>query len=132
MPVFLRLERPFLFPQKSADQTRKLIELLIGAAIPNRERVRVEAALGEARTAQGFVDIYGPDRFQRLLRSQGYDGIIAEGNVASPPKRETEFLVFEPVQIKSAIANRGTFARTDPNVLREEQALYGGSVGNTS
>ena len=45
---------------------------------------------------------------QRLVRARGYDGIIVQGRTGNP----SEYVVFDPKQIKSATGNIGTF---DPN-----------------
>lgn len=50
----------------------------------------------------------------KLLREQGYDGIInlaPDGNVRLP-----EIIVFSSTQVKSAITNTGEFSSTNPNI----------------
>lgn len=49
---------------------------------------------------------------KKRLTEERFDGVIATG------WRYTEYVVFEPTQIKSASGNRGTFSPTDPNILR--------------
>lgn len=48
------------------------------------------------------------------LEARGYDGIIL-------PNSDGTFdaVIFEPTQVKSATANRGTFDPADPNILRQ-------------
>lgn len=50
------------------------------------------------------------------LLDRGYDGIIYNPNDGG----SSYFLTVSPTQIKSAIANVGTFGQQDPNILRQE------------
>jgi hypothetical protein len=55
------------------------------------------------------------------LKAQGYDGAIFAEDPGDLRRRgvggATQILVFDATQIKSAIANRGTFDPNDPNVM---------------
>ena len=48
----------------------------------------------------------------------GHDGVIFR-DVLDRGKRSTQYVAFQPEQIKSATGNRGTFAPADPNVLEQ-------------
>ena len=57
-----------------------------------------------------------------ILREMGYDGIIA------PPSAGvtgTEYVVFEPIQVKSATGNRGTFDSSDPDIRHSTRSERG-------
>lgn len=58
-------------------------------------------------------------RLRESLIEQGYDGIIM------PHGRRSEYVAFEPSQIKSATANRGTFDPTNADI--QFQPAYHGS-----
>lgn len=47
-------------------------------------------------------------------RKEGHDGIIVE----AIDRRERNYVVFKPEQIKSAIGNRGTFDPDDPDITK--------------
>jgi hypothetical protein len=51
------------------------------------------------------------DMTQRV-RAMGYDGVIVAGKPGNP----SEYVVFDPSQIKSATDNRGTFDAADPDI----------------
>ena len=59
-----------------------------------------------------------PNRIDELLedvKRKGHDGIIAK-NASMPFASGTEYIVFSPTKIKSAIANRGTFDPNNPDI----------------
>lgn len=51
-------------------------------------------------------------QFTDDLKAQGYDGVIWSGVAGNK-----EIVVFDPSQVKSAIGNRGTYERGNPNIL---------------
>lgn len=51
--------------------------------------------------------------FQKQAKKLGHDGLIIKNSEGG-----TEYVVFKPTQIKSAIGNVGTFDPKDPNILR--------------
>lgn len=84
---------------------------------------------GLARTrVEDFWEVFDGEPGGRLvaaLKKIGHDGaIILEFN----PDTKDEFksyIAFEPTQIKSATANKGTFDPNDPSILKEARADYG-------
>ena len=62
--------------------------------------------------------------FTDALKKQGYDGVIS--------KNGNEIVAFEPTQIKS-INNKGTFDKTNPNILQSNgmHSLAGGFAGGS-
>jgi hypothetical protein len=55
---------------------------------------------------------------QRLVRARGYDGIIVQGRKGNP----SEYVVFDPRQIKSATGNVGTFDPNDADIRHNPRA----------
>lgn len=106
---------------------------------PAREEMMARAEmLGEGR--QQIVPVYlsiqnplrvsmtrrsrvSVDEWTRRAQAQGKDGLIIQ--MPSVEERGlpggTYYLVFNPTQIKSAIANRGTFDPSNPNILRQDE-----------
>ena len=60
------------------------------------------------------------ETFRDYLKSQGYDGIIIEDTKydrrMAGTEANTQYIVFEPEQIKSAIENNGEFLRENPDI----------------
>ena len=50
------------------------------------------------------------------LKSRGYDGVIYTDEFGSK-----EYVAYEPTQIKSAVGNRGTFDRKNPDITKEDK-----------
>jgi hypothetical protein len=61
---------------------------------------------------------------QKALKTAGYDGRIVKFGDAPLTDAETEFVVFEPTQIKSAIGNTGAFDINNPDI-RYSRAVPG-------
>ncbi len=101
MPLFARITKPY----KATTEEKNRIK-------------QIEFSLGK-EAAQEYSKNWTND-----LKSKGHDGVIYEG----PIKGMTEYVVFDPENVKSAIGNRGTFDTstdfTDKN--------YGGAVGYAS
>jgi hypothetical protein len=70
----------------------------------------------------------------KAVKDEGYDGIIWSKDAFGKPHPDTppewhprsEYVVFEPEQIKSAISNTGEFSLTDPRLIRSLIAAAGG------
>ena len=98
MSVYLRMERPYRYESRNFE---------------NKEFVR---SLLSPRSAAAVLsrsdrESVGPgDSIRKALVARGYDGIIANNPDG------TEYIVFEPTQIKSATGNRGTFDPADPRI----------------
>jgi hypothetical protein len=119
MPVYLKMERPFI-----GKLTAKDIALL------RKETPEFDAAYKKFVAEEG-TDEYTPsierlgvlsgnrnEFIQKALRAAGYDGRIVTDEPSAPwTDPDTEYVVFEPTQIKSATGNRGTYDPTSPNIL---------------
>lgn len=69
-------------------------------------------------TRAEFEDDFGsPTSWAEYAKDEGHDGLILE-DVQDGDTRSTVYTVFEPTQIKSATANRGTFDPSDPSIMR--------------
>jgi hypothetical protein len=124
MPVYLQMENPFMgeltaqdvaLLRKEMPAFAKAYDKLVqedGAprTTPNIERLGVLS--GNRNT---FI--------QEALQTAGYDGrIVLPFKNASLTDVETEFVVFKPTQIKSAVSNKGTFDNTNANILYRTKA----------
>ena len=89
MPVYLRLRNPYR------------------ATIQDKERIMLAEQRGDRDAAR---------RRTADLIQQGYDGIILSYPEGKYAKAQSEYTVFRPEQIKSAIGNRGTFDPTNPDI----------------
>lgn len=60
------------------------------------------------------------DSFIRALEDAGYDGFVYHNTGERAGAGEDAYIALRPEQIKSAVANRGTFDPDDPNILRQD------------
>jgi hypothetical protein len=72
------------------------------------------------RTLTPIFNILDNSGFIKSLVDAGFDGIKTEEVSAKTQEKSVTYAAFEPTQIKSAIANVGTFGQQDPNILRQE------------
>lgn len=99
LPVYLTIKNPLVLDQKTLDK------LLVNEA--------------------GEVDWTGMEFVVERARLQGYDGLYLKGikdfsgvvNGKRTEEVQDQWVTFEPVQIKSAIGNRGTFDPNNPSIL---------------
>jgi hypothetical protein len=102
MPVFLRMEKPYF------------------DYLPPNDRAKLQDADRFDESADVDSPRFNIDYRNEELRRLGYDGIISkEGNGITG----SEYFVFEPTQIKSAIGNEGTFDPTNPVITKADGGL---------
>lgn len=101
MPLFARITNPYKATTEEKNQIKQ-----------------IEFSLGK-EAAQEYSRNWTND-----LKSKGHDGVIYEG----PIKGMTEYVIFEPENVKSAIGNRGTFDTSSDFIDRAD----GGAVGYAS
>lgn len=68
-----------------------------------------------------FDEEHGGSHLVELLKKAGYDSAII--NDASPDEEQRSFVsyvVFDSNQVKSAIGNKGTYSKDDPDFVKEE------------
>ena len=102
--VYLRMERPYRYESRNFE---------------NKEFVRslLSPRSSAAVLSRSDRESVGPgDSIRKALVARGYDGIIANNPDG------TEYIVFEPTQIKSATGNRGTFDPADPRISYNRSA----------
>ncbi len=87
MSVYLRMENPFLWD----DAELRATDISPGPVLKSLTRAFVE------------------------IKKRGHDGVIWS-NVLDRGGEQTQFIVFKPNQIKSAIDNDGTFDDFDPSI----------------
>jgi hypothetical protein len=115
----------------SAKEDEMLLSELTGKA-PNMDAMTTlqkrdttaKELFGETVFEKGF----STNEIARWARGKGYDGVIFKNVVDHGPAarfstKESEkpsniYVAFEPTQIKSAIANKGTFDPKDPSILK--------------
>lgn len=61
-------------------------------------------------------------QMRQLIKDNGYDSVVYKNTTEGAGD---SYIAFEPTQIKSAIGNRGTFDRNDPNILNQGPAQSG-------
>jgi hypothetical protein len=107
---YIKLENPFIISENDIELGKSLMRLDPDIRTKNGEKIA-------DRLSDGYQILLRDIRsgtLTQLLQKHGFDGVIAG----------TEYLVFEPNQIKS-IHNRGAFDPNDPRILY--QSAYHGS-----
>lgn len=108
-PVYLRMENPL--EVENYNQIRDLIDGFTDFEKPDYivggRQIRMTG--DNVRHAELVAD----------LRAKGHDGIVLRNTLTDSPDGVTpitQYVVFEPTQIKSATGNRGTFDPNDPRI----------------
>ena len=102
MPVNVQLKNPYVFDENEARKKELSLGKTIAPDVPISQRM---------------------DETYNRLKAKGHDGVILK-NFDDIGGRQTQYIVFEPKTIKSAIGNRGTYDITDPDITKAE----GGAV----
>lgn len=97
MPVYVKMERPLLIDDK-----------------PTMEWARKVFAGGSIE----FPQLMPKRWMDEVTRDGEYDGIIFDGEALGWGKGTTEYIVFDPRQVKSAIGNSGAFDPNHPDVTK--------------
>lgn len=124
MPVYLSIKNPLVFETKGdvdafesfmdfRDQWAEYINGTKGVEGAWRKRY---VALNVDKTNKEFLN---------YLHNNGYDGVVLKNTMydAMDDKPINQYLVTDPVKIKSAIGNKGTFDPNNPSIL------YGAGAG---
>lgn len=107
IPAYLHAENPADVGQVNTQFEAAAADLAERTGIPEAEWRDAWNAAG--RPAQTW-EVINTQEAANLLRKHGYDGIVArEGDTRT-------YAVFDPGQVKSAVANRGTFDRENPDI----------------
>ena len=107
IPAYLHAENPADVGQVNTSFNEAAANLAERTGIPEAEW---RAVWDEAGQPEQMWEVINTPAAAGLLRRNGYDGIMArEGDTRT-------YAVFEPGQVKSAVANRGTFDRENPDI----------------
>lgn len=105
--AYLHAENPADVGQVNTSFNEAAADLAERTGIPEAEW---RAVWDEAGQPEQMWEVINTPAAAGLLRRNGYDGIMArEGDTRT-------YAVFEPGQVKSAVANRGTFDRENPDI----------------
>ncbi len=102
-PVYLSIKKPLVVTGESIATTG--LKGLLNRLIYGRDKVQVESQLDRFRA--GATQYLSSEDID-ALKAAGYDGIINDQN--------SEIIVFDPNQIKSAIGNNGDFDPSNPDI----------------
>lgn len=111
VPVYLSIQNPVRMSDVHFDNAEEMVlDLRDKNIISAKEATKLNVYDNEDKRfdMRPVVD---------LLKKKGYDGIVYE-NAVEDPGSDT-YIPFEPTQIKSAIANEGSFDAKNPNILKE-------------
>jgi len=64
-------------------------------------------------------------KFEEVIKSSGFDGVISKNDDG-----DTEYVVFKPNQVKSAISNRGAFSPDDARIQYSARDIGPETLGN--
>lgn len=107
IPAYLHAENPADVGQVNTSFNEAAADLAERTGIPEAEW---RAVWDEAGQPEQMWEVINTPAAAGLLRRNGYDGIMArEGDTRT-------YAVFETGQVKSAVANRGTFDRENPDI----------------
>ena len=107
IPAYLHVENPADVGQVNTPFEAAAADLAERTGIPEAEWRDTWNAVGQP--AQTW-EVINTQETASLLQEHGYDGIVArEGDTRT-------YAVFDPGQVKSAVANRGTFNRENPDI----------------
>lgn len=106
LPVYLSVNNIFDFGNKEQRDTLKEAASKIEIRDPVRGFTTLDTKIPDS---EQYFDTEHPEVF-KLIKDLGYDGVkLKERDV-------TNYAVFNPTQIKSAIGNKGTFSPLSPNI----------------
>jgi len=109
MPVYAKFENPFIYEEPSEFNgeaaSANLLRILLGQK--KGGKLAREVSFGD--------DAHVGDEIQNALRARGHDGLIVRG-AGSDAYGGNEYIAFDPIQLKSAIGNEGTFDPMDARI----------------
>jgi hypothetical protein len=107
LPVYLSANNIFDFGNKEQRDLLKQAASKIEIRDPVRGFTTLDTKIPDS---EQYFDTEHPEVF-KLIKDIGYDGVkLKERGV-------TNYAVFNPTQIKSAIGNKGTFSKVDPSII---------------
>lgn len=103
MPVYIKIENPLRLPDLNDWSPRNVIAELERRGIITQQQAD-DASIVDREAVRDW------------LKAKGYDGIVYRNRVEGNGRAGDSYIVFEPTQIKSATANRGTFDQNDQRI----------------
>ena len=122
MPVYLRMENPFT-GKLTAKDVSTLRKQMSGFSDVYDTAIKETEGRTPSIERLGVLSGDRNEFIQKALKTAGYDGRVVlpfDGAALTDP--ETEFVVFDSNQIKSAVGNRGTFDAGNPNIMYRSKA----------
>jgi hypothetical protein len=116
MPLYARVEHPFLFDDSSPARFKNTLEeiaRLDGWSVSERREILRARNASVAFGSEGKVSGH---RLSSVLRGAGYDGVFVYKDGAASDSGIEEVVVFSPEHIKSATGNTGAFDPADPDI----------------
>ena len=120
IPVFLQINNPFVMDAPLTEQTKKLVGKEIGEKIDDYSWPGMKNRDIRQMLKEQFVSSW--EDANSVLEKIGFDGLVEKNATASQSGART-FMVFKPTQIKSAIGNKGTWSKTDPNITATDHSV---------
>lgn len=102
MPVYVKMERPLVIDDKATLDWARTV--FAGGSIE-------------------FPHLMPKKWLDEVTRDSEYDGIIFDGQALGWGAGSTEYLVFDPRQVKSAIGNSGAFDPDHPDITKSDQPV---------
>jgi hypothetical protein len=96
--------------------------------LPGAQVMPVYLSMENPRIVDRQGEEWSPEEYAEEIeaaQAAGNDGVIFRNAQEGTQDTATTYFVFQPEQIKSAIANRGTFDRTNPDILYSTRAYHG-------
>lgn len=141
LPVYLRVENPLRMPDLAdldSNTGKPLLEAHAeweargGESNGNDDEPYPRGWEGEEAVATTLLEmgIINIDEFEevrdnakafQLLAAKGYDGIVYTNIVED--RGHDSWIVFDPAQVKSAIANQGTFKTSDQDITKAQRTV---------
>jgi hypothetical protein len=127
MPVYLRMENPFYGSTLSQTDINRMLRRMPGFEKVYKAWLEENKDSPAAKPSIERLGVLSGDRnnfIQTALKAAGYDGRIVKTFKEDPLTHDdTEFVVFDREQIKSAIGNTGAFGRNVPSIVGSPENL---------
>jgi hypothetical protein len=127
MPVYLRMESPFYGSTLSQTDINRMLRRMPGFEKVYKDWLEENKGSPAAKPSIERLAVLSGDRnnfIQTALKAAGYDGRIVKTFTDDPlTHADTEFVVFDREQIKSAIGNTGAFGRNVPSIVGSPENL---------
>ena len=127
LPVYLKITNPYIV--NSYQEIKDLIDEFTVFSKPGYTEPDYRGSVMYKRQIRMISDKVDYVAFHNWMTTHGYDGIILPDTLTDSPDGKTtttQYIVFRPDQIKSAVGNKGIFSNSSNSIT--EKMLYEGSV----